>query len=179
MRRREAASTGEAQEGPSNSKDNGAASSQDEATRAKSAAAAAAKKHAEARRGLSGFLRNLGKLYRRADDVVNMPFLIVFTTVLFAIVFFGSKPRPKKISYGLAPDVGEGESKEWRWVQSQGKDVVGKVNCTTYLHAASETLVELGHGSGGGLAFKIGEKGKVKYVLILMQNKRCYLHRER
>jgi hypothetical protein len=166
MRKREVASAGEAHV-PGHGKDEGVAKSQDEAMRAKSAVAAAAKKHAESRRELSGFWRNLWKLYRRADDVVNMPFLIVFSSVLFGFVLLGSKPKPsKKITYGLAVDIGEGESKEWKWVQSQGKDVVGPVNCTTYIHAASETVVELGHGSGGGLAFKVGEKGKVKYVPI-------------
>jgi hypothetical protein len=136
-----------------------------EAMRARSAATAAAKKQAEARRGFNGFLNNMTKLYKRADDVVNMPFLIVFSVVIFGFVFSGSKQRPKRRpSPGLPVDLGEGESKEWRWVQSQGKDVVGQVNCTTYMHASSGALVELGHGSGGGLSFKTGDKSKVKYV---------------
>ena len=162
MRRREVA--GETPEA-GNGKDDAASNPREESMRAKSAAAAATKKQAEARRGWAGTWRNIVKLYKRADDVVNMPFLIVFSAILVVMVVMGSKPKHnKKISPDMPVDQGEGESNDWRWVQSQGKDVVGKVNCTTYMHVASETLLELGHGSGGGLAFKIGEKGKVKYV---------------
>jgi hypothetical protein len=153
---------GEAQ-GAANDTGEGENATSNEAMRARSAATAAAKKQAEARRGFSGFLRNMAKLYKRADDVVNMPFLIVFSILLFGFVFSGSKQRPRRRpSPGLPVDLGEGESKEWRWVQSQGKDMVGPVNCTTYMHMSTGAVVELGHGSGGGISFKPGgDKSKV------------------
>jgi hypothetical protein len=43
-----------------------------------------------------------------------------------------------------------------------GSDVVGRVNCTTYVHMSLGTVVELGHGSGGGISFRAAEKVRAR-----------------
>lgn len=126
-----------------------------EGIRARAAAQAACKRKIGSQQGLSGFWKRALRMYQQADDVVSMPFLIGLSLILSACIYFSSPGRPPV-------DVGEGGGEEWRWVQGVGKDVVGKVNCTTYLHIPSGVLVELGHGSGGGLAFKVDEKSKVR-----------------
>jgi hypothetical protein len=50
------------------------------------------------------------------------------------------------------------------WGYGEGKDVAGKVNCTTYVHMSLGTVVELGHGSGGGITFRPSNEGKVVWV---------------
>ena len=47
-------------------------------------------------------------------------------------------------------------------MRTPGSDVVGRVNCTTYVHMSLGTVVELGHGSGGGISFRAAEKVRAR-----------------
>jgi hypothetical protein len=42
------------------------------------------------------------------------------------------------------------------------QDVAGKVNCTNYFHLKTAVMVEIGHGSGGGVAYRPTRKSNVR-----------------
>jgi hypothetical protein len=45
---------------------------------------------------------------------------------------------------------------------AEHQDVAGKVNCTNYFHPKTSVVVEIGHGSGGGVAYRPTRNSNVR-----------------
>eukprot|EP00961_Rhodomonas_salina_P097555 1312060-Rhodomonas_salina.3 len=114
-------------------------------TTAASKEASVKEKVAAKRRNEKTWFASVARTYNRANEVVSVPFLFGFCITLGAFFFFVD-PEPT-----LVPD---DASSPWIFRQGKGKDVVGEVNCTTYFHQGTGTLVEFGHGSGGGVSIR-------------------------
>jgi hypothetical protein len=104
-------------------------------------------------------LKNLARYYHSANEVVSVPFLAVFCVCIAAL--FYSRRAPSGRARILAESNG---TETWMWGYGEGRDVVGRVNCTTYVHMSLGTVVELGHGSGGGISFRAKEDGEVRWA---------------
>ena len=101
----------------------------------------------------------LRRWYRQADEVVSVP---VVASVCMAIAAFFYVHRP---ATGRAHILAQWNGPEgWMWGYGEGSDVVGRVNCTTYVHMSLGTVVELGHGSGGGISFRAREHSEVRWA---------------
>mmetsp|Transcript_28600 Transcript_28600/g.66706 ORF Transcript_28600/g.66706 Transcript_28600/m.66706 type:complete len:279 (-) Transcript_28600:62-898(-) len=107
---------------------------------------------------LASILSTPWRCYDALDQVVSAPVVLSFIALL-ATVYYIKRPRDPRQMPGNGPQEGP-----WRWAYGTGKDVVGKVNCTTYWHAEYGTVVEFGHGSGGGITFRSGTGKSVRWV---------------
>eukprot|EP00960_Hanusia_phi_P056959 763409-Hanusia_phi.AAC.11 len=72
------------------------------------------------------------------------------------------------VKLGLGIWRGEGDrSGKGKWSMSltlMCKDMVVRVNCTSYRHLIYDTVVEFGHGSGGGIAFRTRDNDQPRFV---------------
>lgn len=82
---------------------------------AAAASMAAARRRAEAGEGISA---KLSRVYRRADEVVSMPFLIILGFVLAGLVYYDNLPGT------LPEDPGEGGEvvSQWAWLQGKVRE---------------------------------------------------------
>jgi hypothetical protein len=104
-------------------------------------------------------LKNMLRCYNAANEVVCVPFLAVVCLAIAA--FYHVNRPPSGRARFLAESYGTGQ---WMWGYGEGSDVVGRVNCTTYVHMSLGTVVELGHGSGGGISFRATEDSEVRWA---------------
>ncbi|EKX35249.1 hypothetical protein GUITHDRAFT_155553 [Guillardia theta CCMP2712] len=99
--------------------------------------------------------------YRRVNEIVHVPFLVVFSIAL-AVAF--THVSNKGEDFGESDGSDQTTSSNWVWGYGEGKDMVVRVNCTSYRHVMYDTVVEFGHGSGGGIAFRTRDSEQPRWV---------------
>lgn len=104
-------------------------------------------------------LKEMVRKYNRANEIVSLPFLFI-VCVCIAVFFYSNRPNARRAAIMAQSNGTEG----WMWGYGEGGDVVGRVNCTTYVHMSLGTVVELGHGSGGGISFRAGPESEVRWA---------------